>query len=201
MLDKLFSSKTRAKILKLLLLNPDDSYYQRQISALVNHPIRGVQREMEKFYKLGLIEKETRGNRIYYKVNKKCSIFEELKKIMFKSEGIAHSLNHIFSKDKSIKIAFIYGSYAKGTESLTSDIDLFVIGSVTSIEISRLLSRPKKELGRQINYAVFTVGEFRKKLKQKDHFLRSVLKEAKIFIVGSKDELTEIIYSRQADGA
>ena len=70
MINKLFSSKTRVEILKLLLFNPENSFYQRQISALTHQSIRGVQREVEKLQQLGLIEKSVQGNRIYYKVNK-----------------------------------------------------------------------------------------------------------------------------------
>ncbi len=196
MLDKLFSSKARVEILKLFLFNPDDSFYQRQISMLTRQSIRGVQREVEKLQNLGLIEKSAQGNRLYYKVNRNCSIFEELKQILFKTAGIAETLKEKLIKSDSVKVAFIYGSYAKGKESLSSDIDLLVIGGITSKELSGLLSKCKSEIGREINYAVFKAGEFRKRIKQKDHFLNTVLKEKKLFIIGGEDELKTITESR-----
>ncbi|GAI50530.1 unnamed protein product, partial [marine sediment metagenome] len=119
MLNKLFSSKTRVEILKLFLFNPNNSFYQRQISNLTAQSIRGVQREVDKLNRMGLIERSIQGNRIYYKVNKKCPIVEDLKNIFFKSVGIAEDLKENL-KEKGIKIAFIYGSYAKGEESLLS---------------------------------------------------------------------------------
>jgi len=196
MLDKLFSSKARVEILKLFLFNSDDSFYQRQISMLTRQPIRGVQQEVEKLQNLGLIEKSAQGNRLYYKVNRNCSIFEELKRILFKTAGIAETLKGKLIKSDSVKVAFIYGSYAKGEESLSSDIDLLVMGSITSKELSGLLSKSKSEIGREINYAVFKVEEFRKRIKQKNHFLNSVLKEKKLFIIGGEDELKTITESR-----
>jgi len=195
-LDKLFSSKARVEILKLFLFNPDDSFYQRQISMLTRQSIRGVQREVEKLQSLGLIEKSAQGNRLYYKVNRNCSIFEELKRILFKTAGIAETLKEKLIKSDSVKIAFIYGSYAKGEESLSSDIDLLVIGGITSKELSGLLSKCKSEIGREINYTVFKAGEFSKRIKQKDHFLNTVLKEKKLFIIGGEDELKTITESR-----
>jgi predicted nucleotidyltransferase len=195
MLDKLFSSRARVEILKLFLFNPDNSYYQRQISNLTHQPIRGVQREVEKLKNIGLITSSIEGNRIYYKLSKDCPIFEELKQIFFKSVGIAEVLKEHLRKN-SIKIAFIYGSYAQGRESFSSDIDLMVIGEISSKELSSILSKPKKELMREINYAVFSLKEFINKVKQKDHFLSSVLKDKKIFIVGSENELKTIIKSR-----
>lgn len=196
MLEKLFSSKARVEVLKLFLFNPENSFYQRQISLLTHQPIRGVQREVEKLQKLDLIEKSIQGNRIYYKVNRNCPIFEEMKRIFFKSEGIAKTIKDSIMKSNSISIAFIYGSYAKGQESLSSDIDLLLIGSITSKEVSTLLSQSKQDLNREINYALFKLQEFKKRVKQKDHFLNTVLKEKKIFIVGNEDELKRVIKSR-----
>jgi predicted nucleotidyltransferase len=196
MLNKLFSSKTRVEILKLFLFNTNNSFYQRQISNLTAQSIRGVQREVDKLNRIGLIEKSTQGNRIYYKVNKKCPIVEDLKNIFFKSVGIAEVLRDNF-KEKGIKIAFIYGSYARGEESLLSDIDLMVIGDISSKELSSILSKPKKELMREINYVVFSLNEFINKVMQKDHFINSVLKDKKIYIIGSEDELKGLIKSRQ----
>jgi len=196
MLNKLFSSKTRVEILKLFLFNANNSFYQRQISNLTAQSIRGVQREVDKLNRMGLIERSIQGNRIYYKVNKKCSIIEDLKNIFFKSVGIAEALKESL-KEKGIKIAFIYGSYAKGEESLLSDIDLMVIGDISSKEFSSILSKPKKELMREINYVVFSLNEFINKAIQKDHFINSVLKNKKIYIVGNEDELKDLIKSRQ----
>lgn len=195
MIDKLFSSKARVEILRLFLFNPQSAYYQRQISILAHQSIRGVQREVEKLQKMGLIISSAQGNRIYYKANKDCPIFGELKRIFFKSIGIAEVLKENL-KLHNIKIAFIYGSYAKDEENLSSDIDLLVIGDISSKEFSGILSGPKKELGREINYAVFTVKEFKEKIKQKEHFLNAVLKDRKIFIIGDENELRAIIRAR-----
>lgn len=195
MIDKLFSSKSRVEILKLLLFNPEDSFYQRQISIFAHQPIRSVQREMEKLESIGLIEKSVQGNRIYYKVNKRCPIFEELKRILFKSVGIAEVLKENLKNTGNIIIAFIYGSYAQGKENLLSDIDLLIVGFITSRELSTLLSKPKRELGREINYAVFPPHEFKERIRQKDHFLNAVLEGKKIFIIGNEDELKRTVKS------
>ncbi len=171
MLEILFSSITRVEVLKLFLFNPDNSFYQRQISHLTNHPIRGVQREVEKLEKIGLIEKSIEGNRRYYRINKNCPIFEPLRLLFLKSEGAAEALKASLARGKNIKIAFIYGSYAKSRETRSSDIDLMVIGDISAKELSGVLSKPKRELGREINYVVFPEREYRAKIRSEDHFL------------------------------
>lgn len=195
MINKLFSSKARVEILKLFLFNPESSFYQRQISILARQPLQSVQRELLKLESIGLIEKSVQGSRIYYKVNKSCPIFEDLKRIFFKSVGIAEVLKENFKNTEKINFAFIYGSYAKGEENLSSDIDLFIIGSITSKELSTLISKPKRELGREINYAVFPLNEIKSRIKRKDHFLNDVMKGKKIFIIGSENELKRAVKS------
>jgi len=196
MLEELFSSKARIEILKLFLFNPEKRYYLRQISALSEQSIRGVQREIDKMKKIGLVEESIEGNRNYYQVNKECPIYEELKRIFFKTVGIGDILQKYLEKNDNIRVAFIYGSFAKGEESILSDIDLLVLGKISAKKLSSLLTKPKKELGREINYAVYSVKEYKRRTRQKDHFLNAVLGKEKIFIIGSEDELKKIIQSR-----
>jgi uncharacterized protein len=192
MIDKLFSSKAKVEILKLFLFNSKNNFYQRQIASLTKQPIRGIQRELEKLQKLGLIESSVQGNRIYYRANRNCPIFKDLKNILFKSVGIAESLKEEL-KTGNINVAFIYGSYARGDENISSDIDLMVIGEISSKDLSGILSSLKKDLMREINYVVFSVQEFTERVKKKDHFVVSVLKEKKIFVAGDNNELKAII--------
>jgi len=196
MMEKLFSSKARVEILKLFLFNAPDSYYQSQISSLTRQPIRAVQRELERLTNIGLIAKSVQGNRFYYKVNTRCPIFGELKSIFFKTMGLAKVLKVHLTEKEDIKIAFIYGSYAKGDENLMSDIDLMVIGNISSRRLSSVLAETKKELGREINFVMFTKREFRQKVKSRDHFIDSVLNDKKIFLVGNRDELKKATRSR-----
>ena len=199
-LDELFSSRTRVEVLKLFLFNPDNSFYQRQISHLTNQPIRGVQRELEKLGRIGLLQKSIDGNRVYYRVNREHPIFEDLKNIFFKCEGLAEVLKENLL-DRKIEFCFIYGSYARGEENLLSDIDLMIIGDISSREISNILAGVKTQFSREINYAVFPSIEFVNRARHKDYFLDTVLQDKKIFIIGTEDGLKRFIESGQAKTA
>lgn len=192
MLEELFSSKARIKVLKLFLFNPEKRYYQRQIASLSEQSIRGVQREIEKMKKIGLIVESIEGNRNYYQVNKNCPVYEDLKRIFLKTVGIGEALRKHLGKADEIRIALIYGSFAQGEENLSSDIDLLVIGNISVKKLSGMLSKPKNELSREINYTVYSVKEYKRRVKQKDHFLNAILGKEKIFIIGNEDELKEI---------
>jgi predicted nucleotidyltransferase len=149
--------------MKLFLYNSGDRYYQRQIAELTNQPIRAVQRETTKLLNIGLIMKHSEGNRIYYGVNKKCPIYNELRMIFIKTTGIAEYLKNEIAGDR-INFAFIYGSYADNSENPSSDIDLFVVGDTSSMEISAVISKVKMDMAREINYVIMTLNELKDRL-------------------------------------
>lgn len=86
----------------------------------------------------------------------------------------------------------IYGSLARGEERAESDIDLMLLGNVSTMKLSPKLRAVEVAVGRQINPTVFSLGEFAKKVTEKNHFVRTVLGNKKIMLVGSQDELEEL---------
>jgi predicted nucleotidyltransferase len=196
MIDKLISSKARIEIMKLFLFNPHDSYYQSQVSSLTHQPIRAVQRELERLVGIGLTTKSAQGNRYYYMVNTNCAIYPELKAVFFKTVGLPSILKARLSDEEDIRVAFIYGSYAKDQENSMSDIDLMVMGNISSRNLSSILAEAKAELGREINYVISPESEFRQKVREEDHFFSSVVKDKKLFIIGDSNELKKIIRTK-----
>jgi predicted nucleotidyltransferase len=189
-LNELFSSQARVAILNLFLLSPENRFYLREIASLTGQPVRAVQRELPKLEAIGLLEHKIDGNRKYYQVNKECPIFPELKSIFLKTVGLGDALREFLRQaEGAIRVAFIYGSYAKGEEGTTSDIDLFVVGTITARELSALLATAKSELGREINPVLMTPEEFKAKVASKNHFVLSVLNDPKVFLVGDERDL------------
>lgn len=200
-LYKLFNSQARVEVLKILLLNPSNKYYQNQIVALTGLRIRSIQNEVRTLYSIGLLQQFEDGNRIYYQADKKSPLFEPLKYLLFRCVGIAAALVEAVAKKKNIDIAFVYGSYAKGDEDEISDIDLMVIGKISPVELSSLLWNVKKEYSREINYVVYSPKEFMQKVLKKEHFISSVLSGKKIFIIGDEDELGRLAERKQDSAA
>ncbi len=196
MLEELLGSKARVIILKTFLLDLERDFYQREISTITNLPIRAVQREVERLVKIGLVEKQIRGNRKYYRCRRDFPIFEELKSIILKTVALGNVLKDYLQKKKEkIELAFIYGSFAKGEENISSDIDLLLVGNITSKEASMLLSPAKNSLRREINFIVYDEKELLK--KKESHFLKQVFKEPKIFLVGNEGDIKRILKSRK----
>jgi len=197
-LEELFSSQARVAILKLLLLNGDGRFYLREIATLTEQPVQAVQRELPKLERIGLLDHTVHGNRKYYQVNRDCPIFPELKSIFLKTVGLGDALREYLSKEVGgIEVAFIYGSYARGEESIASDIDLFVVGAIKARDLSAALARARSELGREINPVMMTPQEFSQKAASGNHFVLSVLEGPKSFVVGNAQDLESLAGRRE----
>jgi predicted nucleotidyltransferase len=193
MLDKLIASSARVKILKLLLLNETERYYQREISDLTELPIRAVQRESAGLTEIGLLHRIEDGNRVYFRVNPACPIFPELKRILLKTVALDSLLSEALSGEEQIRVAFIYGSYAANEETSTSDIDLFVVGSLSSRHLSAALRSVQAEIQREVSYHLVTSEELGERLEQGDGFLHNVIEGPKVFVVGDEETLQTLI--------
>jgi predicted nucleotidyltransferase len=94
---------------------------------------------------------------------------------------------------EQIDLAFIYGSIAKGEDTASSDIDLLVItDSLSYTDIMRVLSGAEQSLGRPINPSIYTVGQIKEKLEQKNAFITRVMEQPKIWVKGDEDDIKEL---------
>jgi predicted nucleotidyltransferase len=90
---------------------------------------------------------------------------------------------------KGIEVAFIYGSFAKHEETAKSDIDLLIIGKIDDSRLLREINKLEEILKREINYSIFRREEFKQKMKEKDSFIKDLLKNPKIFLIGEQNDL------------
>ena len=125
---------------------------------------------------------------MYYRAKTENPLYPEIRNLVLKTSGLADVLKSAL-RDQRIRIAFVFGSVASGEEKAGSDIDLMVIGNLGLRDLSRLLSGVTDKVGREINPHVLNENEFRRRIKSSDHFLSTIMREPKIFITGSKNEL------------
>jgi predicted nucleotidyltransferase len=185
--------KTRQAVLALLYGRADSSFYTKQILDAVKIGRGTVQRELKNLTDTGIIVREVQGRQVYYRANEKCPIFNELKSIVRKTFGVADVIRQSLatSADK-IRVAFIFGSVARSADDRRSDIDLMVVGRISFGDVVSLLTPAEEELGREINPVVYPIAEFRKRVKDDHYFVKTVLEEEKIFVIGDEDELRRL---------
>lgn len=192
MLERLFTSSTRVKILTEVLLNSDREYHIRELSRLIGISPIYVQKELKNLQELGLLTSTKKGNMVMYTLDKNSVISDDLKRIFLKTEGVGAELLKRLDK-KKIQYALIYGSFAKGTETTRSDVDLLVIGDIDEDPVLSAVSKAEKRIGRQINYIFWTPKEFSQKARQKIPLLADILKTDVIMIIGEWREFKRFI--------
>jgi len=193
MLDKLFGSKLRAKVLGWLFLHPDERYFVRQLKGLLDDDSTNISRELARLEKMGILICQTEGRQKYYQVNSQCPVFSELEGLVRKTAGLVDILRDVLKPlSRKIKIAFIYGSMAKGSIKSQSDVDLMVIGSSKFGQVVKAIGVAQEKLNREVNPTVYPVKEWKQKLSENHHFVTSVSKSTKIFIIGDENDLRRL---------
>lgn len=196
MLEQLFTSKARVGILEEFLLNANTEYHIREISRITKISPIHVQKELRNLESIGLLSSRKKGNMILYKLQTKSPIADDLKRIFLKTESIGKEiLKGIGSKGK-IRYALVYGSFAKGTESTASDIDLLVVGNIEEDEILKSISKAEKRIGREVNFILWTEKELLQKIKENITLVREISKTPIIMIIGDENEFKRSIKQR-----
>ena len=192
MLERLFTSRVRVRLLTLFLTHPTEAFYIRQIARLTGETYNNVRQELQNLAQLGLILSERRANATYYRANVEHFLFPELKRIILKTEAVGDRLRQALAALGNVRVTFIYGSTARGTEVASSDIDLMVIGEVDLDALDGTIDSIEEELGRTVNYTLFSAGEWQERVAQGHSFVTDVLTHEKIFLIGDENDLSAL---------
>lgn len=178
-------------MLGLLLLRPEESLHGREVARRTGLPAGTITRELTKLTEVGLLRREKRGNQQVYSANTGGPIFAELASILRKTSGLGDVLSAALAPLAGrLKLAFVFGSVARGEEAAGSDIDLLLVGEAGFREVVEALYPTQAILGREVNPKVFGVDEFTAKART-EPFLRDVLSRPKIFLIGNGHDLEE----------
>lgn len=192
MVEQLFGSKTRVKLLHLFFNNPNRSFYVREITRKIDEQINSVRRELANLLSIGIISSENNNNRLYYEVNQKYEHYKALAS-MFNKSRVKLSVS---SKDKTsdddegefsalakvgnIDSAVLTGQFTRDT---STEVDLLVVGDVNQTKLNNFVSHLEAKESKEIRFAVITPSEFDYRLQVNDRFLRSLLNAKKQVII------------------
>ena len=191
--------KNRRAVLALLFGHAGEKFYTRQIARACGRGMGAIQRELAQLTAAGILRRSVSGHQVYYEANAESPVFEELKSLITKTFGVADVLRAALTPlADQISVAFVFGSVARAGQRRESDVDLAVIGRVGFAEVVDVLTDAQENLGREINPVVYTVDEFKKKAASKHHFVNSLLKQDKIFLIGDVRDLAGLDTQRLA---
>lgn len=187
MLEMLIPSQTRVKLLTLFLLNPERSYYIREIERMTGEHYAAIHSELSNLASFELLTKERKGKQVHFSVNRDHPLYHDLQQIILKTEGVVKILKEEIHGLEGISCLFVYGSFAAGIAGEKSDIDLFVVGEVDEERLIPALHTVEQTLQREINYTLMSPREYRERQEKKDPFVMNVLKEPRVILAGCHD--------------
>ncbi len=192
MLEELFVSRVRVKILQLFLSAPKDSlFHVREIVRRVDEEINAVRRELARMEKYGMVSSEWRANRRLYRFRKDYTFYKELLSLVAKTVGLGGNLIKKKGQLGKIKFAFLSTRFLKGLSSSSNDVDLLVVGQVVLPELQSVIADEQAKREQEINYSYMDEGEFTFRVKRRDPFIIHVLVQSKVMLIGDEDELLE----------
>ncbi len=181
MLDHLFGSRTRVKLLRLLLTHPHDEFFVRELTRRVNEHINSVRRELSHLEKLGLLKSETKQRKKYYRVDIDFSLYPELKALILKSRltlekqfiGRLQDMGHI-------QHLTLMGYFV---DDMSSAVDIFIVGSLPKKHLKNLLEEFNTQFGRELRYTLMSSTEFNYRKDVTDKFLFTLLNSPQVVVV------------------
>ena len=179
MIDALFGSKTRVKLLHLFLNNPGKAFYVREITRLIGEQINSVRRELANMLEVGIISSKSTDNKLYYEVTQRYEFYVPLRAI-FADQKVEPSKKNAETTEwqKSIshlaglRVAIVAGVLVEGS---ASRVDLLLVGNMSQQRINSLIKSIESAEGRELSYSVVTYDEFYYRLSIRDQFISDIL--------------------------
>jgi len=184
-------SKGRLRVLSLFFGHPERAFHTSEIIELAQSGSGGVQREIQKLTKAGILTCESQGGRKTYRVNRQAPIFDELSRIFLKTTGLIEPVRRSLKQFQTkIRFAFVYGSIAKGGSTAKSDVDLMIVGDDLSYgDVFKALQPAEKAIRRPINPNIMTVSEWAGTRSSQSSFIKNISEQPKLMVIGTEHEL------------
>ena len=190
-LNRLLSSRVKAEVFRLLFGPDARELHVREIARRAKLNEATVRQELSVLAGLHLVALRRDGNRAYYRAETDTPLYTDIRNIVLKTSGLIDILRTALVEKPGIRLAFVFGSVASGGEKPATDIDLMIIGSVSSRQLSQWLSGVAVQVGRDIKPHVLAPREFSRRSQADDRFVTSVLSAPKLFVIGTAMSLQE----------
>ncbi len=192
MIDSLFGSKTRVKLLHLFLNNPEKSFYVREITRMIDEQINSVRRELANMVSVGIVQQDAIDNKLYYSVNEDYPYIKPLAAIFSDKNtedgmGAASSVSwkDSLGRMRGLRLAIISGKLVVGSSSA---VDLLLVGDdISAVTIKNLVKKIEKDRKIEINYAVISYDDFYYRMSVKDRFIMDIVRNKHSVLVDTEN--------------
>jgi len=198
MIEQLFGSKTRVKLLQLFYANPNRSFYVREITRKIDEQINSVRRELANLLSIGIIVSENMNNRLYYEVNQKFEYYDPLSQIFGKPDK--KSPKKSTSKDSelteqdvlqslgNVELALYTGQF---TRDELSGVDILVVGDINQTKLGKFITDLEAKENKEIRYVVMPLEEYNYRLQVNDRFIADIIQAKKQILIDKHELLNQ----------
>lgn len=179
MIDALFGSKTRVKLLHLFLNNPGKAFYVREITRLIDEQINSVRRELSNMLEVGIITSDSADNKLYYEINQRYEYYVPFRAIFADERiesvveaGSTAAWHGLVTGLSGVRLALLAGVLVKGSGSA---VDLLLVGDISPVKLKNVIKQIEKSEARELNYSVVSYDEFYYRLSVRDKFITEIL--------------------------
>lgn len=195
MIDALFGSKTRVKLLHLFLNNPGRAFYVREITRKIDEQINSVRRELANMLSIGIIKSENSNNRLYYEVSQDYTYYEALRAIFadagLNSDVVGMTDANDWSKRLKplgdVRVVVFAGALVHGS---SADLDVLLVGNINKTQAKKFIKELEEEEGKSLNYTVMDYQDFYYRLSIKDKFITTLTNDKHTVITDTENVLT-----------
>ena len=195
MIDALFGSKTRVKLLHLFLNNPGRAFYVREITRKIDEQINSVRRELANMLSIGIIKSENSNNRLYYEVSQDYTYYEALRMIFadagLSSDAVGVADSNDWTKRLKplgdVRVVVFAGSLVHGSNA---DLDVLLVGSINKTQAKKFVKELEEEENKSLNYTVMGYEDFYYRLSIKDKFVTTLTNEKHTVIIDTEHVFT-----------
>ena len=211
MIEQLFGSKTRVKLLQLFYQNPNRSFYVREITRKIDEQINSVRRELANLLSIGIINSDTTNNRLYYEVCQTFEHYDALSSIFggkkFKTPKKAKSTKadtveepeevvEVETENKdpfvasllktgNVRLAIYTGQF---TRDELAGVDILIVGDVNHAAVDNLISELESAEKKELRYSILDPEDYIYRKQINDRFVSNLAMAKKIVLI-DKDKL------------
>ena len=169
--------------------HPDENYYLRRVVREIDEEVNAVKRELDILTEEKLLTRERRLNKVFYTLNRSYQFYDEFMRIFTKMSYLAQSIYKSGSKIGKVKFITVSTKFPKNTPIKEDEIYILFVGVIVVPEVESIMADAEKNYGKPINYTAMTEDEFVFRKKNNDPFIWRFLKQPKVMLVGSEEEL------------
>ena len=181
---------SQARVYGWLFCQPERGFHLSELLRLTGLGSASLQRELNRLTVAGLVLSERVGNQRRFQANPQSPVFAELVALTRKTMGVVPTLREaLMPLTPRLRAAWVYGSVARQTDTVKSDIDVMLVGEDLALsDVLEQLMPAETQLGRKINPNCYTPQEFERRRAEPDSFVNRVLALPVLALIGDAHE-------------